>query len=70
MTSRSVLTVTESVEQSEGEGTVIKRCLGEDVVNNYYYNYISEVKEGILKNFIVDLYMYFEEKKLICITLP
>lgn len=31
MTSRSVLTVTESVEQSEGEGTIIKRCLGEDV---------------------------------------
>lgn len=59
MTSRSVLTVTESVEQSEGEGTVIKRCLGEDVVNNYYYNYISKVKEGILKNFYCRLVYVF-----------
>lgn len=33
MASRSILTVSESVEQSEGEGTIIKRCMGEDVTD-------------------------------------
>lgn len=41
MTSRSVRTVTECVEQSEGDGAIIKRCLGEDVVSG-----ISEIFFG------------------------
>lgn len=68
MTSRSVLTVSESVEQSEGEGTIIKRCLGEDVVNNCYQIYKSEVKAGFLKVFTV-VYVFLK-RKLISIIFP
>ena len=49
MTSRIVRTVTESTEQSEGEGAVIKRCLGEDVV--YIQFLILLVHEQILFKF-------------------
>ena len=49
MTSRIVRTVTESTEQSEGEGAIIKRCLGEDVV--YIQFLIMLVHEQILFKF-------------------
>ena len=49
MTSRIVRTVTESTEQSEGEGAVIKRCLGEDVV--YIQFFIFLVHEQMLFKF-------------------